>query len=146
MKGAAFIRVAEKLAPSRDEAERRTAISRAYYAAFHAARDFFEDLDFRVPRADAAHAYLSRRLPAASSAPQLVAAGNDLSTLRSYRNEADYDVHRTVNSATSQLAVNLAHQILTQLAATRTPAEQSVLIAEIEAYETSVLRESTRRA
>lgn len=144
MNGSAFIRVAEKLAPSRDEAERRTAVSRAYYAAFHAGRDFFEDLGFRVPRAEAAHVYLSRRLSAVS-VTSLTAVGNELNTLRGYRNQADYDMHLAMSLEKGTAAVVMANGILSQLAKTRTPIERSVLIAEIETYEIGVLRESTRR-
>jgi hypothetical protein len=34
------------------------AVSRGYYAAFHVARQFMEDLGFLIPRGDQAHAYL----------------------------------------------------------------------------------------
>ena len=146
MNGSAFIQVAIKLAPSRDEAERRTAVSRAYYAAFHAGRDFFDDLGFRVPRAEAAHVYVSRRLSAATSVPSLTAVGNDLNTLRGYRNQADYDMHLAMSLEKVAAGVEMAKNILAELAKKRSPAEQSALIAEIEAYETKVLRESTRRS
>jgi hypothetical protein len=62
MTGRDFLTVAEQLAAGGTEAEWRSAISRAYYAAFHVGRELLEDLRFRVPHADRAHAYLSRRL------------------------------------------------------------------------------------
>ena len=62
MNGRDFLPVARSLAGSGGEAERRSAVSRAYYAAFHASRDLFKRLGFIVPRADRAHEYLYRRL------------------------------------------------------------------------------------
>src|SRR5947208_16669493 len=58
MNGRDFLPAARRLANSADEADWRSAASRAYYAAFHAARDLVTDLRFRAPRADRAHNYL----------------------------------------------------------------------------------------
>ena len=57
MKGADFLPLAAHLAAQHTEPEWRTAVGRAYYVAFHAARELLEGLGFRVPRADRAHAY-----------------------------------------------------------------------------------------
>ena len=57
MTGREFLTVARQLAGASTEAEWRSAISRAYYAAFHVAREFLEELQFVVPRADRAHVY-----------------------------------------------------------------------------------------
>ena len=53
-----FQTLAETWVQGGSEAEWRCAVSRAYYAAFHAARDLLSDLGFRVPRAGQAHGYL----------------------------------------------------------------------------------------
>jgi hypothetical protein len=74
-----------------DEIHWRTAVSRAYYAAFHATRDFFRSLRFRVPGDGSAHKYLSERLQNAGEAIW-IQAGGELDDLRSARNEADYDL------------------------------------------------------
>jgi uncharacterized protein (UPF0332 family) len=62
MTGREFLTLAKQLAGGATEAEWRSAISRASYAAFHVARALLEDLRFAVPHADRAHVYLSRRL------------------------------------------------------------------------------------
>lgn len=61
--------VAVQLAVGGTEGEWRSAISRAYYAAFDVARELLEDLRFSVPRADRGHIYLSRRLANRGDAP-----------------------------------------------------------------------------
>jgi uncharacterized protein (UPF0332 family) len=55
MNGHDFLLAAKLLLPAPLEAAWRSAISRAYYAAFHVARQLFEDLGFRVPHGDQAH-------------------------------------------------------------------------------------------
>jgi uncharacterized protein (UPF0332 family) len=62
MNGRDFLPAARRMATSSDEADWRSAASRAYYAAFHAARDLLSALRFRTPRADRAHNYLYARL------------------------------------------------------------------------------------
>lgn len=57
-----FLTLAKVLLRGSTEAERRTAVSRAYYAAFHVARLLLDDLGFDVPRGDRAHAHLWLRL------------------------------------------------------------------------------------
>jgi hypothetical protein len=73
------------------------AISRAYCAAFHVARELLEDLRFTVPHADRAHAYLSRRLANCGQA-RTQQGGAGLKALCGVRNQADYDLHRSVTS------------------------------------------------
>ena len=60
MTGADFLPLAHDLAAASSEPEWRTAVSRAYYTAFHVARQLLEDLGFRVPRADRGHAGADR--------------------------------------------------------------------------------------
>ena len=62
MTGRDFLPSAHQLAAGGTEAAWRTAVSRAYYAAFHCARELLENMSFRVPRADLAHKYLIFRL------------------------------------------------------------------------------------
>src|SRR5947209_2642605 len=73
------------------EVDWRSAVSRAYYAAFHTARDLLRRCGFVVPRADRAHAYLQMRL-FNSGHLDVSQAGNHLETLRRARNVADYDL------------------------------------------------------
>jgi uncharacterized protein (UPF0332 family) len=86
-----FLEVAWSLLEGNGEAEWRSAVSRAYYAAFHVARQLMIQCGFAVPRADQAHAYLWLRLSNAGH-PDVQQAGAQLSFLRQERNRADYDI------------------------------------------------------
>src|SRR6267154_1443857 len=105
MTGRDFLPLARQLLGLGGEAARRSAVSRAYYAAFHVARDLLAGLGFVVPRADRAHEYLYRRLNNCGLPTVRVAAGK-LHDLRSRRNQADYDLALAVSVplATGQVA------------------------------------------
>src|SRR3990172_11561003 len=92
MTGDRFIDLAARLTmrPNQGEEHYRSAVSRAYYGAFHAVREFLAGLGFRVPTLDA-HEYLAVRLQQ-SGHDEAQSAGSKLSTLRSARNIADYDL------------------------------------------------------
>jgi uncharacterized protein (UPF0332 family) len=73
------------------EAEWRSAASRAYYAAFHAARIMLRSCGFTAPHGDQVHTYVWMRL-ANCGHIDLQRAGNRLNELRGMRNLADYDL------------------------------------------------------
>src|SRR5438445_3393042 len=104
MNGRDFLTLASKLLAETTEAAWRSAVSRAYYAAFHEARQLLRDLGFVVPRADQAHAYLWLRLSNCGD-PQVRLAGSDLNRLRRERNRADYDIDQTLGHAHALLQV-----------------------------------------
>jgi hypothetical protein len=141
MTGHDFLSLANRLAAAATEADWRTAISRAYYAAFHVARQVVIDLGFTVPQADRAHAYLWMRLGNCGETLVQQAAA-DLHDLRRRRNQADYDLHRPhrQNMATPQ--VLLARRIIQVLdgldAATRTRITDAM-----KTYERDVLGDVT---
>ena len=58
MNGRDFLVLARTWAGSATEAAWRSSTSRAYYAAFHVARDMLDGLGFTVPPSEKAHAYL----------------------------------------------------------------------------------------
>src|SRR5438477_566339 len=91
MNGRDFLPVARSLFAAGGEAEQRSAVSRAYYAAFHVVRGLLKGLGLVVPRADRAHEYLYRRLNNCGLG-SAADAGRMLHALRSLRNKADYDV------------------------------------------------------
>src|SRR5712671_665398 len=95
MDGSEFLEVAWDLVTGEREADWRSAVSRAYYAVFHVARRLLFQCGFSVPHADQAHAYVWRRL-SNSGHPDVDNAGQNLSYLRGVRNEADYDLDRTI--------------------------------------------------
>lgn len=104
----------------RAEALCRTAISRAYYAAFHEAKSF---VDFEV-QTGGAHEKVIKALRA-SDDKNTRRIGNDLDKLRKLRIRADYDGERYAPRgyadnavADLQLAISYAETILKRLSAT----------------------------
>lgn len=137
-----LLTLAESMVQGVSEVEWRCAISRAYYAAFHEARDFLEDLRFRVPRAAQAHGYLWMRLINCGN-PTIALAGSDLNNLQGERNRADYDRHVSVSQVNAQRWVQSARLVLNRLASGRSDPVRSQITAAIRDYERNVLRAVT---
>jgi uncharacterized protein (UPF0332 family) len=136
MNGREFLAVARTLARGPTEGEWRSAVSRAYYAAFHAARDLLTVFGFRAPRADRAHEYLYRRLNNCGL-PAARAAAGDLHDLRRLRNEADYDVGVPYAVGIATKAVAAATRIVQTLDAL-TPAERTQITDAMKVYEQGI--------
>src|SRR5206468_1835863 len=127
---------ARRLAGGSDESDWRSAVSRAYYAAFHTARDLLADLRFRVPRADRAHDYLYRRLNNCGE-QRVQDAATLLTDLRRRRNRADYDMHPPCLAGDAGDAVVDAEQIL-QTLDTLTQPELTQITAAMKVYEQQI--------
>lgn len=101
---------------SGQEARSRTAISRAYYAAFCMSRNHLRDNDNKpVPKGARAHKYVKAEFK--SSTDQVRQnIGRNLDRLRIERNKADYDdvVQALTNNTT--FAIGLANRTLSDLA------------------------------
>lgn len=138
-----FLEVAWSLLEGHREAEWRSAVSRAYYSAFPVARQLLNHCGFAVPRADQAHAYLWLRLSNAGH-PDVQNAGAQLSFLRHERNQADYDVDRSLDQTSAIDRVQMGADIVALLDAV---AKEATIIAQIteamKIYERDVLREVT---
>lgn len=95
MTGDDFIALAGNLAVNTGlgthEARYRSAVSRAYYGAYHLASDFLMKLGTRIPRSADAHAHVYRLLWTAEHF-QARQAARLLTDLRRARNRADYDL------------------------------------------------------
>jgi uncharacterized protein (UPF0332 family) len=143
MTGRDFLTLARKLLAESDEADWRTAVSRAYYAAFHAAREFFVAMRFRVARSDKAHSYLWLRLQ--NCGDQLLKnAGSDLADLRSQRNTADYDLGSSYLQKWATDWVDTAEQIILALeTATADTVRLAAVQAEVIRYERDILQDVT---
>jgi hypothetical protein len=141
MTGKDFLPLAKRLAAGSTEPEWRTAVSRAYYAAFHVAWQLMEDLGFTVPREDRAHRYLWLRL-ANCGEPRIQKAGGDRNGLRRFRNQADYDLGLSFRRILAPPQIVIAERIIQTLdaipAATRTQITDTMKI-----YERDVLKEVT---
>lgn len=142
MKPDEFLVLAKRLAHGSTEAEWRSAVSRAYYAVFHITRDFMERLGFRVPHADRAHKYLSRRL-SNSGISSVQQAGFDLDSLRDYRNDADYDLRRPLTSVIALSGLRFADQIIQAVAAAQNEPVRSQITDAMKVYERDVLQDVT---
>src|SRR5262245_49252200 len=90
MTGEDFITLAGKLAAATGatEASLRTAVSRAYYGAFHIVKRFFDDVGVKVSRD---HGEYQRCLMQCAH-PRAVLAGRYLNDLHTSRIKADYDL------------------------------------------------------
>ena len=117
MNGDAFISLAGKLATAADPAALRSAVSRAYYGAFHMAEAFLAEIDRPVPRNANAHVLVARTLQR-SGQPDAIRAGSLLGDLHSDRIKADYrlDDLRVETTAFARLSVETAHEIQVALA------------------------------
>jgi uncharacterized protein (UPF0332 family) len=137
-----FLTLARRLAAGTEEEDWRTAISRAYYAAFHVACDLMTSLGFTVPNAEVAHGYLWLRLQNCGNR-LVIKAGSDLKDLRSRRNRADYQMQRTISSADAWNAISQADSLLKALDAAAVEPTRSQITNAMKDYEKNVLRNVT---
>jgi uncharacterized protein (UPF0332 family) len=138
-----FLDLADSLSTGCFESEWRSAVSRAYYAAFHKARRLLQQNGFAVPRGDQAHAYLWMRL-SNSGHPSVNNIGQKLNDLRSARNWADYDFDVPVDSQTAIDHVRTALDIIQLLHDLgNEPAILGSVLDAIKIYERDVLRQVT---
>jgi uncharacterized protein (UPF0332 family) len=101
--------------PPTREARMRSAVSRAYYAAFIQARNHLRDIDrIQVPRRDA-HEFVIRNFIASPNI-QRRRIGWNLRSLRDVRTHADYDDVVLDLPNASRKAVQTAAQVIAILA------------------------------
>lgn len=140
--GRDFLTLADILVRGQTEGEWRSAVSRAYYAAFHEARRLLRDFGFQAPRADQAHAYLWLRLTNCGHA-SVGLAGSDLNALRRDRNRADYDVEQPFAQQTALSHVQSARQIIQILDTARLEPTRTQITDTMKIYERDVLKQVT---
>jgi uncharacterized protein (UPF0332 family) len=138
----AYLLLAEKLVTGMTEEEWRSAVSRAYYAAFHGASEFMGALGFQVPQSEEAHIYLSRRL-SNSGDPTLSRAGRELSVLRSDRNLVDYNFRCNLTVSTARLQVQSAREIMEILDDCTLEPPRTQVRDAMRDYEANVLKDIT---
>jgi uncharacterized protein (UPF0332 family) len=111
--GDEFVQLAGKLVvlPGTDEAGFRTAVSRAYYGAFHLARGFLDEIGFAIPENLNAHGYLQNQLLNCGHSDAKT-AGETLRLLHRNRLSADYRVEdrRFTTRDFAGKNVELAHE------------------------------------
>jgi uncharacterized protein (UPF0332 family) len=140
-----FLDVAFDLAGEFREADWRSAVSRAYYAAFHVATEFLQRCGFAVPQGEPTHGYLWLRL-ANSGEAALQNAGNELRRLRTARNWADYTLARPLTQMHAADHARLAENIIRTLDQIATMSALLTQSAErMRTYERDVLQDITWR-
>jgi uncharacterized protein (UPF0332 family) len=117
MTGSEFITCAESLASGVLEADRRSAVSRAYYGAFHEARARLRACGVRLPKTEQVHVKMGYCLCDCGD-PIAERAGRHLETLRAQRTVADYDLDdgRFMASGAARSEIVRARQIVEALA------------------------------
>jgi uncharacterized protein (UPF0332 family) len=137
-----FLTLAETWIKGPTEAEWRSSVSRAYYAAFHKARQLLRDLGFLVPRGDQAHAYLWLRFSNCGDS-QVQLAGSDLNRLRRERNRSDYDIEQTLVHTDALLQVLAAKRIVQVLDTAAADPTRTQITDQMKIYERDVLKSVT---
>ena len=90
-----FLELAARLMADGTEAAYRTAVSRAYYGAFHAAVMLIKEMGVSLPIGPESHQKVRYCLMESGEAAG-VQAGDSLQILRQDRNRADYDLDASV--------------------------------------------------
>jgi uncharacterized protein (UPF0332 family) len=139
-----FLSLADEWVHGPTEAHWRSAVSRAYYAAFHVARLLLEDLGFEVERGDRAHAYLTHRLCQCSH-PEVGTAGTTLIDLRRSRNDADYGLKTPFSHRRAIQEVHTAHDTIAALQRGFVDPNRMPTTEAIRQYERDVLKSVTWR-
>ena len=141
MKAQDFLDVADELAAGNREAEWRSGASRAYYAAFHVARQLLIVCGFAVPDGESCHGFVWLRIANAGQ-PQINNIGNGLRELRRLRNLADYNLDISFNQHEALGCVSRAIDYVRILEAAQTMAGIMTQIpATIRDYERDVLKQ-----
>jgi uncharacterized protein (UPF0332 family) len=89
-----FLDLAVELVGSGSEAAFRTAVSRAYYGAFHTAVVLIREMGVYLPAGPESHQKVGYCLMECGEAPGWQ-AGDSLQFLRKHRNQADYDLDKS---------------------------------------------------
>ena len=111
-----FLGLADELAGRfGDEAAERTAIGRAYYAAFNAARDYLVRTGASIPQAGQAHVLVWDRFHAGPDPVHRRIADRGRN-LRKRRGRADYDAVYPQVSRDARASVVMARRLLADLA------------------------------
>lgn len=149
MEPADFIAVALRLATSEREADRRTAVGRAYFGAYHVARRFLVDCGLHFSRKEMygaeTHTKVRYCLGAAANA-DAVNVSKNLRTLRNQRNAADYDLESTgfASVATVLQIVRMAPEIVDAVQQCCREPAFSEMRDKIRTYARDVLRIAVR--
>lgn len=139
MEGKAFLNTAQKLVQMRDEPALRSAVSRAYYAAYNCCIDLARQLGFHFGKDTPSHEKIYQYLR--NCGIEVVqAAAIDLKELRKRRNEADYDMASTKfkNHIECQWDLVHAQSVISQIEKCRHEPLRTQLNDGLRAYHTKL--------
>ncbi|KHE93930.1 MAG: HEPN domain-containing protein [Candidatus Scalindua rubra] len=110
MIGKDFLTFAKTICRNDDEAARRTAVSRSYYALFHEVRSIVISAGIRIEKDASAHMKLVRYLKETGKGgiDDAKLVGKKLEDLREIRNAADYDLDDTAFNSKNTCALQYA--------------------------------------
>ncbi|HET6882025.1 MAG TPA: HEPN domain-containing protein [Pirellulales bacterium] len=132
-----YISLAAQLAAKRSagEASYRSAVSRAYYGAFHLASSFLSELGFKVPKGANAHGWIPQAL-VGSGCDDAMDAGRLLQDLHAERITADYrwDNRATGNQRDAKTSVETADQVRSLLVASAAQGARGIVKAGVAEY------------
>src|SRR5271165_6533938 len=136
-----FLDLARRLVTSGTEAAFRTAVSRAYYGAFHSAVLLIREMGVSLPVGPESHQKVRFCLMESAERPGLQ-AGDSLQILRKHRNQADYDLDEsTIFGAASTLRrIERARDIINLLQECREEPARSRFRVKLRDYAANVLR------
>lgn len=140
-----FISLAIRLSNSEKEADLRSAVSRAYYGAFHFSRLTLVECGIRFPPKEIYGAEIHTKVRYcfnAAGQQGYVAAARKLRALRNERNEADYslDSRRFTNAATVAAIVNEARATVDDIQQCGVDPDFIQVRERLRAYARDVLR------
>lgn len=147
MNPADFISLAVKLSNSRQEADLRTAVGRAYYGAFHSVRELLEESAIDFPPKELFGADIHRKVRfclAHAGNPDAALIATNLDALRRHRNHADYDLksdlYSLANFRNVKTCVQLCIGIVDALQGCRTDEAFDQFRETVRTYARDVLR------
>lgn len=141
MRGEDFLELAVSLLDSDSEAAWRSAVSRAYYGAFHTAKELLADAGIALPDSGEAHRKILYCLKESGDEGG-TDAGNRLGKLRDERNAADYSLRdrRFREKLAVERQVSLARTLVTMLRGLRAEPVWSRFKGNVRTYAARVLR------
>ncbi len=143
MKPDEFLVLAVRLSASPGEAERRSAVSRAYYAIFHTARLVVEDCGIVCPSSAEVHDKLAKCLQNSGDA-DLAMVGDKLNMFRAVRNGADYRLHDQRFTSGKFVALQLASARETADALSEAGKRLPTFRASVRVYAKDILKLTVR--
>jgi uncharacterized protein (UPF0332 family) len=145
MTGDDFYALAVQLSMGSTPAEMRSAISRAYYSAYHNAVEFLESVGIALPNGPECHVKV-RQILDQSGDKRLTEATSKLLNLRRNRNDADYDLSKQQFEKKPQvdLSIKIADEITSCIKERFASEERTKICDSLRNYSKNILKLQVR--